>query len=213
MTQLPMTALWPRPAPIPEPPATIRTEWKRRGRASTPAARAEVLALLEEGWSIGAVPDATGGRPAMSRCGDAERAPRPLRAPPWATIHVAGALLRLPRAARRGRRTRAEGSAMPDSGQLAGSGRRVSNARICSWRNAALRLLGTVRFAPVRLILAALPCRSTWLVATWGAFRFALCSPKLPDLQFAQALRRHLQNFSPELVHCIRRRTHPRKLH
>jgi hypothetical protein len=41
----------------------------------------------------------------------------------------------------------------PKNGLWKESGRRVSHARICSWRKAALRLFGTVRFAPVSLIL------------------------------------------------------------
>lgn len=75
-----------------------------------------------------------------------------------------------------------------------------------------MRLLGTVRFAPVRPILAVLPGGSSWLLGTLGALRFALNSAKLSDLWLAQALRRDLQNLRPELIHGIRRRTDTRKL-
>jgi Homeodomain-like domain len=57
--QILMTALWPRPAPIPEPPP-IYIEWKRRGKCSTPAERAELVRLREAGWSVGAIATASG---------------------------------------------------------------------------------------------------------------------------------------------------------
>jgi len=53
-------ALWPELTLASEAPPAPWAEWKRRGRASTPAERAEVVALLEEGWSVGQVADATG---------------------------------------------------------------------------------------------------------------------------------------------------------
>ena len=52
-------ALWPRPAPIPEQPP-IHAEWRRRGKTSTPAERAELVRLREAGWSVGAIAAATG---------------------------------------------------------------------------------------------------------------------------------------------------------
>ncbi|HSD01111.1 MAG TPA: hypothetical protein VLB81_01990 [Gaiellales bacterium] len=44
-------ALWPRPSLTPEPPPPPGPVWRKRGKASTPAERADVVALLDEGWT------------------------------------------------------------------------------------------------------------------------------------------------------------------
>jgi hypothetical protein len=57
--ELVAAALWPKPAPIPEPPP-LRVEWRRRGKTSSPADRAELVRLRDAGWTVGAIADASG---------------------------------------------------------------------------------------------------------------------------------------------------------
>ncbi|MDT5232233.1 MAG: hypothetical protein QOI39_2733 [Mycobacterium sp.] len=95
------------------------------------------------------------------------------------------------------------------------SRRRGSNARICSWRKAALRLLGTVRFAPVSPILADVPRRTRGSAGSLlppTPLGFSLDFTKLTDLRFGQPFGRNLQDFGSVLVDEIGRRANPGKL-
>jgi hypothetical protein len=78
-----------------------------------------------------------------------------------------------------------------------------------------LRLLGTVRFAPVSPILAVVPRiarRTLSSFALPSPLGFALDFTKLTDLRFGQPLGWHLQDFGSVLVDEIGRRTNPGKL-